>query len=364
MASYSLRTQHPPVTFDRANVRATLEQFTDQTAPTPLTPNNTSLLVKRYRRYYGLNFEEQLTNVTAYCGVLKTAGFDIVCHYYASADNAQGTLFVIHGLYDHVGIYNKIIEFYLRQGFNIVTFDLPGHGLSSGHNAVIKDFEHYHIVLTRVVAYFNDHAVQPFKAVGQSTGGAILIDWLLRHRSKPYPFIKTLLLAPLVRPHDWESNRRIHSVLSPLLRFIPRKFTQNSGDPDFLTFLKYRDDLQPRYLSVDWVGALKKWVPLIEQTAPLVDDANDNEAIGSHSVMAIQGEQDETVDWRYNIPFLQQKLPHMQAIYFPTMRHQVVNEAKVLRDEVFYKGLGFLEGGSMKKLISSTSIGTMFASGE
>ena len=54
-----------------------------------------------------------------------------------------GTVFVVHGYYDHLGLYRHLLERLLTRRWRVVLWDLPGHGLSSGKRACIDDFAHY-----------------------------------------------------------------------------------------------------------------------------------------------------------------------------------------------------------------------------
>lgn len=295
----------------------------------PVTQN---LAVSRYRAFYQIDFENRLPGLRASLGLIKSGGFDIVTHVFLH-EAAKGTVFVFHGLYDHVGIYDKPIGFFLSQGYNVVAYDLPGHGVSSGQLAVVRHFYRYRQVFESVVEYFEGHIKQPWFALAQSTGAAVLIDAMLR--GDVYPFKRSILLAPLVRPCNWQRNRRIHTLVSPFVDYIPRKFTINSHDQNFVSFLRHEDVLQSHYLSAHWVGALKEWIPKIEAAAPSDQD-----------VLVIQGQEDETVDWQHNVAVLQKKFPRMSMSYLPTLRHQVVNEIESLRDEVFGLALDYIQDPS------------------
>ncbi|MCG8671598.1 MAG: alpha/beta hydrolase [Pseudomonadales bacterium] len=296
-------------------------------------PVTDALPVTRYRKFYGIDFENQIEGVTASLGIIKSAGFDIVTHVFQK-QAAKGTVFVFHGLYDHVGIFDKPIQYFLKQGYSVVAYDLPGHGVSSGHWVVIADFFRYQQVLKSVINFVIDQLPQPCFAIAQSTGAAVLIDAMLNHRfsAERFPFKKVVLLAPLVRPMNWPRNRLMHSVLSPFLDFVPRSFTFNSHDHGFLSFLRNQDSLQSRMLSSRWVGALKKWIPKIEAASPV-----------HWPVYIIQGQQDETVDWEHNIPLLKEKFTNLKVSFIAPMRHQVVNETESIRKQVFEKALDFIK---------------------
>ena len=133
-----------------------------------------------------------------------------------------------------------------------------------------------------------------------------------------------ILLAPLVRPKRWFLGKLAHSLVFLFKKYVVREFGVNSHDVRFLHFLKKRDPLQSRVLSARWVGALKNWVPYIENKLP-----------SKLSVTVIQGREDETVEWTHNIEIIKRKFAHANIILLDKVRHQMVNEAEVLREEIF-----------------------------
>ena len=93
-----------------------------------------------YQRFYGLDFPHRATPVKRQLGRYSAAGYDLVSQVWWPEAAPVGTLFVIHGFYDHMGLYRHIIEWGLNRGFAVIACDLPGHGLSSGERASIGDF--------------------------------------------------------------------------------------------------------------------------------------------------------------------------------------------------------------------------------
>ncbi|MDX1694671.1 MAG: alpha/beta hydrolase [Ketobacteraceae bacterium] len=270
--------------------------------------------------------------MSASLGIIKCAGYDIVTHVFQH-HQAKGTVFIFHGLYDHVGIYNKPIGYFLENSYSVVAYDLPGHGVSSGQLVSVKNFYRYRQIMQTVCDILAEQVAEPWYAVAQSTGGAVLIDAMLHESAQsPYPFNKTVLLAPLIRPQNWERNRWAHSVISRFVDYVPRKFTLNSHDEDFLRFLREDDVLQSRYLSAHWVGALKRWIPKIESARH-----------SERSVLVVQGQEDTTVDWKHNMKVLHSKFQNLEVCYLPAMRHQVVNEIDPIRNEVFELARDYLD---------------------
>jgi alpha-beta hydrolase superfamily lysophospholipase len=217
-----------------------------------------------------------------------------------------------------------VIEWALGLGFVVLAVDLPGHGLSSGARASIDDFAEYQLVLQGALEQAAALDLpQPWHLCGQSTGGAILIDYLLT--GKPAPEVgEAILLAPLVRPRAWAWSQLSYRLLKPFIREIPRRFSDNSSDPTFIDFVHNRDPLQARSLPTAWVGALSQWVPRIEG-APR----------STRSPLIIQGEADMTVDWPHNLEILQDKFAAPEILRLAEARHHLANESEALRQRYF-----------------------------
>ncbi|MDY6921266.1 MAG: alpha/beta hydrolase [Pseudomonadota bacterium] len=300
----------------------------------PANPGAVPPLALRYRRFYGLDFEARMPELRVHMGSFKAAGFKLVAQSYLPPQ-PRGTVFVVHGYYDHVGLYQHLIKALLRRGYGVVAFDLPGHGLSSGSRAAISSFRQYGTVFNRLLQLARQRMPEPWHVVAQSTGGAVVSEYLLAYAGleERIPFAGVVFYAPLIRPVHWFFNRRLHSLVSPFRDFVARKFSDNSNDPEFARFLREQDPLQPRHLSAKWVGALKQWIPYIEHHQPV-----------QFPLYIIQGKCDETVDWQHNIPQFQRVFPGTQVQYLPKVRHHVVNELELYRRDVFSRTLKYLDG--------------------
>ncbi|WP_137820625.1 alpha/beta hydrolase [Pseudomonas sp. 2FG] len=288
--------------------------------------------VQAYRRFYGLDLAQRYPRVHSRLGCFQAAGYEIVAQLWLPKQPVA-TLLLQHGYYDHMGLYRHVIDWALGLGFAVLACDLPGHGLSSGARASIGDFADYQAVLQGL---FVEAAAlelpQPWHLCGQSTGGAILIDFLLNQEplnaglpnaGRRPELGETILLAPLVRPRAWGWSKFSYRLLKPFVRGIERRFNANSNDADFLAFVQ-RDPLQPLSLPTAWVGALARWVPYIE-AAPR----------SARSPLIVQGAADLTVDWRHNLAVLRDKFASPTVLMLPEARHHLANESAALRARYF-----------------------------
>lgn len=283
------------------------------------------LLVANYLACYQLDFPASYAGLIHGLGKVSAAGFHIAAHYWIPPQ-ARGTLLVVHGYYDHVGIYRHAIEFGLRQGLAVLAFDLPGHGLSSGARAAIDNFDQYGDVLEAILQRAQGQLPSPWFALGQSTGGAVLLNHLWRYEARrAAPLLdKVALCAPLVLPRAWGRGKIAYGLLHRFIHTLPRGRSRSSHDPGFIHFIDEVDCLQSKRLSVCWVGAMKQWDAQFRQFPPL-----------DKSLLVVQGDEDDTVDWRYNLQQIQCKLPAAKVVMVKGAGHQLVNERDDLRDQVF-----------------------------
>lgn len=308
--------------FDLDAIALVLQQMPAlQFDPVADRTTDSSAALNTYLHHYAIDFQALLPDVRHYCGRFATQGFRIACHYWLPP-SPRGTVFVVHGYFDHCGLYGHLFLDLLQRQYAVVAFDLPGHGLSDGERATIASFDRYVAVFAAILDQCRAHMPRPWHTVGQSTGGAIVVQYLLN--GEHGTFVHIALLAPLIRPHHWGINRLIYLAVRRFTHQVARKFVVNSGDRVFLAFLANSDPLQNRYLPVQWVGAMKEWGERFRRL-PASD----------LPVNIIQGDADTTVDWRYNLKALAAKFPAARIRLIPGAMHHLVNETPALRDQVF-----------------------------
>lgn len=283
-------------------------------------------LLDTYTRYYALDFSERFEGVQHQVGVVSSGPYSLATHRWTS-DGATSNLLLMHGYFDHTGIFGKLIAWALEHRCNVLMFDLPGHGLSSGEPVAIDDFAEYAQAIQDVLAAVPLPAL-PLWAMGQSTGGAALIEYARRY---DWPFDATVLLAPLIRPVNWPVIRLARPLVSLFTDSVSRGFADNSSDKAFLAFLR-QEPLQSKRTSLRWVNALRSWLAGLEFSN-----------LGVGRVLIVQGDKDGTVDWRYNVPKLQQLFPECCLETVAGAGHQLANESEALRAAYLRKVEAYLE---------------------
>jgi len=272
-----------------------------------------------YFETYG--FDKFITPNRYSLGFLDFTDYRVAAHYWR-LPASSGTVFVAHGLFDHVGLYLDLVDFLLASGFDVIAIDFPGHGLSEGEPAVIQDFSEYALVLQETLEALKRKIISPFFAVGQSTGCAAILNYVLAARGEE--FVKLVLLAPLIQPRGWGFVSMAYVALSRFIRFVKRRFAVNTHRLEFNEFLSTCDPLQSRYISVEWVGAMKKWIHAF--------DHYDDSVI---ETLIVQGDADETVDWRKNVPRIRTKFQNSRVEIINGAMHHLVKEGDTWREPVF-----------------------------
>ena len=310
------------------DLTASLQRLHEQLPALTLDPqkdrdNGASPEANTYREHYGLVHLTENKQVNHSLGAIPLGGYSIACQYWLPPAPV-GTVFVVHGYFDHMGLYGHLFQYLLNQNLAVLAFDLPGHGLSDGERVTIASFDHYVEIFDALLALALKHLPQPWHGVGQSTGGAIVLKHLLKENSDTHLFDRIVLLAPLLHPRNWQTSRLVYFFAHRFLNHIRRHFTKNSGDPAFVEFLAHRDPLQATHIPLEWIGAMKRWTEEFRQLPP-----------SEFPLTIIQGDRDQTLDWRYNLEQFQKKLPRARTHIIPGAQHHLVNERAELRTGIF-----------------------------
>ncbi len=134
--------------------------------------------------------------------------------------NEKGiTILFIHGLGEHSGRYEHWAEKFTKQGYNFISFDLRGHGKSSGIRGHAKSiFSLLHDVDLLFHKAGEMFPEQKFILYGHSMGGSIALNhiirvnkpvsalivsspWLKMFKEPPYPLISLISLLNKFIPH-------------------------------------------------------------------------------------------------------------------------------------------------------------------
>lgn len=283
--------------------------------------------VNEYFQFYRL--DPGSINVEHYFGTFESGSQVIAGHVYIPAEY-KATVFALHGYFSHCGQLNKLIEYLVKQGYAVAAFDLPGLGLSSGERGSIDDFSQYGTALADFVEIVKEQLKGPYHFVGHSTGAAAALDILFTKDEKV--FDRIVLAAPLVHCAAWEQTKIGYKNKIPFVKSVPRIFRKTSSDAEYLDFIRNEDPLQTKMVPLQWVKALHEWNERIA-------DLPRREI----SLKVIQGTEDSTVDWEFNVDFIKEKFTDVDVVLVENANHELFNESDELRKEVFLQISSYLE---------------------
>lgn len=266
-------------------------------------------------KYYGIHFE----NTRHFFGSFNSCNKIITSHIFLPS-NPKGTVFLMHGYFDHTGVLKNLIRYCLSKQFAVAVYDLPGHGLSGGERSSINDFSEYVSVLGDFIRVCQNHLPEPFHLISHSTGSSIAFDYMCNTQEQV--FTKIIFLAPLIHSKYWKLSKIGYHLTKLFFKNIWRKYCTTSSDSSFLEFVK-KDPLQDKYVPLKFVKALYVWNKRIKNYKML-----------SKPILVIQGTLDNIVDWEYNIPFLKKRIKGIEIELIDNAKHHLLNESQAIQSKV------------------------------
>ena len=155
---------------------------------------------------------------------IATDGEELVGTTWRPSDKPVGTLFVIHGLSDHIQRYDDVARFLVGRGYCVVGYDQRGHGRSSGIRGHAPSFG---CLLRDVLEIWSDRMsleAGPHFLYGHSLGGCEALNVALRPLHLSPAIDGVIASSPLLlpaRPIPWwkELAARIANHIYPQLAF-------------------------------------------------------------------------------------------------------------------------------------------------
>lgn len=142
-------------------------------------------------------------------------------------NGASTWLIVTHGMGEHMGRHQYFLKLFPQQ-FNVLLYDLRGHGFSEGERANVKKFTDFRQDLQSVLEYLRrEFQMKKFMVFGHSLGGLITADWLQNVASDEYYPEKAFLSSPpvgaagLMGPIFGNAPMFLHKALSDLPISVP-----------------------------------------------------------------------------------------------------------------------------------------------
>ncbi len=135
----------------------------------------------------------------------------------------NGWVVIVHGLGEHIGRYEKLINIITTEGYGVVGFDLPGHGKSSGKRGHTSIEE----VLNLIDELTKD--INTFILFGHSLGGLISVRYT---ETRPQKVSKLIVSSPALYLQPKTSQKIMVNIFSVIMPFLT---VSNGIDPNLLS---------------------------------------------------------------------------------------------------------------------------------
>lgn len=251
------------------------------------------------------------------------------------AEPSRGTVVIAHGLGEHAGRYAHVVASLHEAGWSVVTFDQRGHGQADGQRGAIPSAA----ALYEDLAFVLDTAVRetaPTRLIllGHSMGGALAARFVAealakRPASWSRPVDGLILTSPALAISVRRKDRVAVSILGGLAPNLARRngldATKISHDPGIVTAYQtdslVHDRITPRLVNV-LLGAgayvrahARQWI-----VPTLLLYAGDDHLVDARGSAAFAAAAPTSV---------------VESHAFPTLYHEILNEAQPARAEVF-----------------------------
>ena len=253
----------------------------------------------------------------------------------------HGTLFFFHGIGEHSGRYEEFARYFSSWGFDVLSFDLPGHGLTArkGGYERFADFDEMRAEAKDVLRYWmlegpqasRELRAKPLYFMGHSLGSILCMYYLMsEEENEEFPFYPKRALA--------NSLPVALQLKVPFWKEWIAKYLQKTV-PD----LKLGNEISKDELSHDVVKTYEyiqdSWRMSKASPRLYISMKNTMEFVRSSymdvqlPLMLISVAEDKIIDHTELKNFYEHLNTHKKWIEFKGMRHETLNE--IGREKVY-----------------------------
>jgi alpha-beta hydrolase superfamily lysophospholipase len=265
---------------------------------------------------------------------------DVFTQSWLADNESSENLLIVHGLGEHSSSYSHMGEYLSAQGISCHSYDLIGHGQSSGQRGYVSSFEQFVEQLEFIYNYFQSSLkTSGDKKLGifcHSMGGLITLKTLAEHRLPPTtPIVfSNPLVAIKLEPPKWKL-----SLAQGLAQLLPRISLDNEIDDNDLTndtqaLAKYsQDPLRHRKITA------KLFLELQDTTSAISSQLENVK----NPCLFLLSPNDKICDADASQKLLK-KFDNAKLELFPQSAHEIVNDLS--KNKAFDNLIKFLKGKS------------------
>lgn len=256
------------------------------------------------------------------------------------AQSPRITLGLIHGLGDHSGRFDEMARWFADLGLHVHAIDLLGHGNSPGPRMAIRDYETLLQEVENFLGYISQqHPDSPIGLYGQSMGGNLVLNHLLRGHTQPAFVIAG---SPMLRAVNQPGAAQMFLVRI-LSRLYPQYRLGGELDPSTLS----RDPQMQRAFQED---------PLVQRgitarMARVLIDSGEWAIQSAHQIptatLLAHGSDDRITCHNASLEFADKSLGKATTMIWPGGKHDLHHD--IVRDEYFaslFEWIGEVSGSN------------------
>lgn len=149
--------------------------------------------------------------------------------YHSNGEGEKGKVFIVHGLGEHIGRYERIESILVKNGFMVEGVDLVGHGRSSGKRGDIPSFEFLFEIFDEAIKF---NQKEPIFLLGHSLGGLIGFRYLQERENL---FKKGIISSGIFNLNLDELPKGLVTLAKILYKIYPKFTMSNRINPEDLS---------------------------------------------------------------------------------------------------------------------------------
>lgn len=262
-------------------------------------------------------------------------GWDGTPLYYqcwlANDPSAGRNIVIHHGIGEHSGRYQPVVDTFADEGVNIFAFDARGHGRSEGKRGDSRGLDDFVPDLESFFAFLKErYGVEQPILLGHSLGGLISIGFALRFSNQWH--LRALVTSGAGLRPQLDVAQQFKASVGRLLQPLLPSMTVPIGLP--LDWLSH-DPRTVKSYDVDplnhGVVSLRMGVAVMDAGPELLEKAERLQI----PVLVMHGEDDKIVDVGGSVEFHQRvSSPDKELRLYSGLYHEIFNETPAERERV------------------------------
>ena len=245
---------------------------------------------------------------------------DIFVQIWSPDKTPKALVFIIHGLGEHSSRYQYVAEKFAQENFLVYSFDLPGHGKTSGKRAFIKSFDMCNEIIDKKIQMLKKQYPNiPIIILGHSMGGSIAAYYALKLKPK----IDGIILSSAALKISKDISPiliKLSGILGKILPTLPTIKLDSNG-------LSHNPEVVQKYNDDPLVFSGKIPVRTGAEINRSIKFNQNNASNFKYSILIIHGNQDKLADHHGSIEFYNKISSSNKTLkIYENLYHELMNE--------------------------------------